>query len=183
MAPDIKNMQSLPKNQQILLLESMARTDSRDNLDMLVAYLDDADIQIRGEAFGALLLNENNITDILIEYLGDPRRNIRAFVALVLGNRREVASTAALVELASDPSPLVRSCALGALGHMRYAPACGLILQHLDDPDMSVKRSAFKAALDAGCDISDVQLRHISSLNDDELDIIAASVMHDRNDT
>lgn len=170
-ATGMKDIHGMPWDAQVSLIESMADTGSRDDIGALLELFDDPDIRLRGEAFGALVLNRNNITQMLVAALDSPCINIRAFTALVHGNRRETSSIAALERLTSDPSSLVRSCALGALGHMRAHGACAHIRARLDDLSMQVRRSALMAAVDAGCEVSEDVLSSLSGL-DDELDLI-----------
>src|SRR3990172_5213124 len=90
-----------------------------DNLKInkIIYKLDDSDIEVRGEAFSSLVLNENNISNLLIQNLNSESKNIRGYAALVLANRRNSDAISAITNLTKDQSGMVRACALGALGY------------------------------------------------------------------
>ncbi len=127
-------------------------TNSKDPkiLELIISVLDDSDIEIRGEAFSTLLLNENDISDVLIENLKNQSKNVRGYSALILANRSDRKAISKIVELTSDQSAMVRSCAVGALGYLRATQARLAIRKCLDDPNIEVRKSAIRSAIDIG---------------------------------
>jgi hypothetical protein len=65
------------------MLESSVDASEPKILEMIIQELDDPDIEIRGEAFSSLLLNENEISDIVLQNLKNQSKNIRGYCALV----------------------------------------------------------------------------------------------------
>lgn len=132
----------------------LAGTDEPDAVRLLISCLDDGDIRVRGEAFGALVLNENAISGQLVEGLASGSRHVRGFSALILANRNERDGIPDIIGLTGDPSASVRSCALGALGFLRAGGAAGAVRGCLSDPDIEVRKSALAACVDLGESIS-----------------------------
>ena len=85
-------------------------------LEKIIVKLDDNDIQVRGEAFSSLVLNENEISNFLIKNLNSASKNIRGFTSLILANRNEKSAIAEIIKLVKDERSSVRSCAIGSLG-------------------------------------------------------------------
>lgn len=145
-----KIIKSGTKEEKIRVLESVTDTNNPKILDIVISELDDKDIEVRGEAFSALLLNQNDISDILIINLKNQSKNIRGYSALVLANRDDKKAIPAIAELTSDESAMVRSCAVGALGYLKATQALRAIRKCLDDSNLEVKKSAIKSAIDIG---------------------------------
>jgi HEAT repeat protein len=145
-----KIVESGSKEEKIRALET--ETDAKDHkmLNLIISELDDIDIEVRGEAFSALLLNENDISDFLIDGLKNQSKNIRGYLALVLANRNDKRAIARIIELTSDESSMVRSCAVGALGYLKATQALAAIRRCLNDSNVEVKKSAIKSAIDIG---------------------------------
>ncbi len=165
----IEEIHKVPKAEKIKILESVSQTDVKLVIDKIVSLLDHPDIEIRGEAFSALVLNKNDISEILIQNLNSTQKNIRAYSALILGNRKDLNAIEPLIKLVSDKRSSVRSCALGALGYLKADGAKQVIRRCLADEDMEVKKSALKAMIDIGDDISTDELKELSNQNDAEL--------------
>jgi len=104
------------KDDKIKVLELSSQTNNPEIIRKIISKLDDPEIAVRGEAFSSLLLNENKISEFLIQGLSSTNKNIKAFSALVLANREDRDAIPALESLTKDPSSMVRSCALGGLG-------------------------------------------------------------------
>ena len=104
---------------KISILESLSQSSDQEIINEIITKLDDSEIEVRGEAFSSLYLNENNISKFLIDALSSENKNIKAFSALVLANRGDVNAMPTLELLAKDPSSMVVSCALGALEYLR----------------------------------------------------------------
>ncbi|MEM3144170.1 MAG: HEAT repeat domain-containing protein [Candidatus Nitrosotenuis sp.] len=150
---EIRNViESDSREDKIKILESLSQTSDSTLIQLVISKLDDDDIQVRGEAFAALMLNENDISDILIQSLKSPRKNIRGYSALILANRNEKRAIPAIVELASDESASVRSCAIGALGYLKAVDGTQAIAKCINDYNSEVRKSAIKSALDLGND-------------------------------
>jgi HEAT repeat protein len=160
-------MESDSKENKIKILESLSHTSDPTLIRLVVSKLDDDDIQVRGEAFAALMLNENDISDILIQSLKSPSKNIRGYSALILANRNEKRAIPAIVEMASDESASVRSCAIGSLGYLRAVEGISAIAKCINDHNNEVRKSAIKAALDLG---DDCLLKQVQPAKSDDQD-------------
>lgn len=143
-----KTMQSGSKEEKIKIIESASYMMDPKALEIIVSGLGDEDIEIRGEVFSALLLNENDISEALLEGLKSKDKNIRGYCALVLANRNERKAISRIIQLTEDQSAMVRSCAVGALGYLRAVEASFAIQKCLDDPNIEVIKSAIKSAID-----------------------------------
>lgn len=143
-----KTMQSGSKEEKIKIIESASDMTDSKALEIIISGLDDADIEIRGEVFSALLLNENDISGVLLEGLKSQDKNIRGYCALVLANRNERKAISKIIQLTEDQSAMVRSCAVGALGYLRAVEASFAIQKCLDDSNSEVIKSAIKSAID-----------------------------------
>ncbi len=163
-------------SEKIRALESLSDSKSKEVILKVISELDDLDIKVRGEAFSCLVLNENDISDILIENLDSESKNIRAFLALVLANRKDKNAIPEIIRLTKDPSSMVRSCALGALGHLRAQEARREIHDCLRDSNMEVKKSALQAAIDVGESILSDEVTEISKEKDQELEKLLVKV-------
>ncbi len=158
------------KEEKIRILESATDAKDPNLVGLIISELDDRDIEVRGEAFSTLLLNENDISDILIENLKNPSKNIRGYSALVLANRNDKKAISKIIELTNDESAMVRSCAIGALGHLKASQALPVIQRCLDDTNLEVKKSAIKSAIDIGDRSILDKLDNLSKENDPEID-------------
>lgn len=143
-----KTMQSGSKEEKIKIIESASYMMDPKALEIIVSGLGDENIEIRGEVFSALLLNENDISEALLEGLKSKDKNIRGYCALVLANRNERKAISRIIQLTEDQSAMVRSCAVGALGYLRAVEASFAIQKCLDDPNIEVIKSAIKSAID-----------------------------------
>jgi len=143
-------MHSDSKEEKIKILELTCKCNDSTILNMIISALDDRDIQVRGEVFSALVLNENDISDILMQNLNDQSKNVRGFSVLVLANRNDRKAIPKIIDLTSDESAMVRSCAVGALGYLKAVEAVHVIQKCMEDPNPEVKKSAIKAAIDIG---------------------------------
>ncbi len=158
------------KEEKIRLLESLANSNDSEMITKIISRLDDSDIEVRGEAFSSLVLNENNISNQLIQNLKSENKNIRGFSALVLANRRNSVAISEIIILTKDQSGMVRSCALGALGYLKAKEASKDIHECFSDSNLEVKKSALKAALDIGDMISSEEIKILSKENDSEIE-------------
>jgi len=163
-------------DEKIDVLESLSDAKEPLIISKIIEKLDDPDIRVRGEAFSALVLNENNISDLLIKNLESDSKNIRGFSALVLANRKDKEAVHPIIKLTEDESSLVRSCALGALGYLKATEAKMAIHKCLKDPNLEVKKSALQAAINLGETVQSNELEHITKDKDKELEKMLVKV-------
>ena len=165
----IKTLEDGSKEEKIKTIESLSNTNEPEIILKIIGNLDDADIQVRGEAFSSLVLNTNDISKSLIENLKSERKNIRGFSALVLANRRNSESVSDIIPLTKDPSSMVRACALGALGYLKAQKAKRAIHNCFSDSNLEVKKSALQAAINLGEKLSQIKLKEFQNQSDPEL--------------
>lgn len=157
------------KKEKIDLLEYSSDVNEPEIINKIISKLDDPDIEIRGEVFSTLVLNNNKISRFLINSLKSQSKNIRGFSALILANRNDFDSISSIIDLTKDSSSMVRSCALGALGYLKANKAKNAIQSCLNDSNLEVKKSALKAAIDIGYKISEKEIKIITKESDEEL--------------
>ena len=163
-------LETSSKEDKIKTLEELANSKDPKLVKLIISQLDDVEIEVRGEAFSSLVLNENNISEILIENLKSESKNIRGFSALVLANRQNRKGVLAIIPLTKDESSMVRGCALGALGYLKAQQARGAIQNCFTDTNLEVKKSALKAAIDIGEKLPPDAIKKFKEENDPELD-------------
>ena len=146
---------------KIKTLETLHNTNELKILEQIILRLSDDSIQVRGEAFNALLLNQNQISKILIDNLNSSDKNIRGFTSLVLANRNEKSAIPEIIKLAEDKHGMVRSCAIGALGHLKAKKITNIILKLLSDSNLDVQKSALQAAIQTDIIISTDKIKEI----------------------
>ena len=122
--------------EKIKILETLDSTDDPEILEKIISKLDDNDIQVRGEAFSSLVLNENKISNFLIKSLSSASKNIRGFTSLVLANRNETNAIPDIIKLTKDERSMVRECAIGALGYLKAQEAKETFLKSLSDSNL-----------------------------------------------
>ncbi len=164
-----KVLESGSNKEKIKILETLEDSDNPEILEKIISKLDDNDIQVRGEAFSSLVLNENEISDFLIKNLTSSNKNIRGFVSLVLAHRNETSTILEIMKLVNDESSMVRSCAIGALGHLKAYDSKEIILQSLLDSNIEVKKSALQSVIDLNFIIPEDKILEISKENDPEI--------------
>ncbi|MGQ0377425.1 MAG: HEAT repeat domain-containing protein [Nitrososphaerota archaeon] len=157
------------KEEKIDVLESLVDTNEPQIINKIISKLDDPDIEVRGEVFSALVLNNNKIAQFLVDNLNSESKNIRGFSALILANRKDVDAIPSLVSLTKDSSSMVRACAVGALGYLNAKNAQQAIHDCLFDSNIEVKKSALKAAIDIDYKISEKEFNEITKECDDEI--------------
>ena len=177
---NLKNIKEIldsgTSEEKIKILESLSFTDNIEIIQKIILKLDDNDIQVRGEAFSALILNENKISDLLINSLGSQNKNIRGYVSLVLSNRNDSNAIPEIIKLTYDQSSMVRACALGALGHLKANEAKEVIYNCLFDSNLEVRKSALQAIIDLGYSLPEDRIKEISKERDSELERLLVNV-------
>jgi len=156
--------------EKIKILETLDCTDNPEILEKIILKLDDDDIQIRGEAFSSLVLNENKISNFLIKGLNSASKNIRGFTSLVLANRNETIAIPEIIKLAKDERSMVRACAIGALGYLRAQEAKEIFLKSLLDSNLEVRKSALQAVIDLNITVSENKIKEMIKEKDSEIE-------------
>ncbi len=105
-----KVLDSGSKQEKIKILESLNDTRDPKIINKIITLLDDPEIEVRGEVFSVLVLNENNISEFLIKNLSSESKNIRCFYALVLANRKDSDAIPSIINLTNDSRILIFSC-------------------------------------------------------------------------
>ena len=164
-----KILESENAQEKIRILETLHDTNNLKILQQIILRLNDDDIQVRGEAFNTLLLNQNKISKILINNLNSSNKNIRGFTSLVLANRNEKIAIPEIIKLIKDEHEMVRSCAIGALGYLKADKITDIILKLLSDSNLEVQKSALQAAIQVNAKISKNKIEEISKNNDQQI--------------
>ncbi len=172
MGQEVKILESGTSEEKIKVLESLESVDNFETIKKIINCLDDSDIKVRGEAFSALVLNKNKISNLLIDSLKNSCKNIRGYGALVLANRNDIDSIPAILDLVNDERSMVRSCALGALGHLRAREAKDLVHNSIFDSNIEVRKSALQAMINLKEKISEKEILEILKEKDSELEQI-----------
>ena len=164
----LREMNSLDKNKKIITVSKLGHITDEKIITKMISLLDDNDITIRGEVFSVLCLNENDISEILINNLSKTSKNVRAFCSLILANRNDKNAIESIIKLTSDSNSIVRSCAFGALGHLRAKNASEEIRQGIFDSSVEVKKSAAHALILVNEKFSDVEITELEKQEDSE---------------
>ena len=179
----MKNLEKILKileignnKEKIKILESLEHSDNPQILEKIILKLDDDDIQVRGEAFSSLVLNENKISDILIQNLNSTNRNIRGFTALVLANRMDMKAIPEMIKLTNDNRSMVRACAIGALGHLKAKEAKRIFLDSLSDSNLEVRKSSLQAIINLDISVSYSKIKEIVREKDHEIEKLISKI-------
>ena len=172
----VEVLESGDSQEKIKILETLDSENNPEILEKVISKLDDDDIQVRGEAFSSLVLNENKISNFLINNLSSASKNIRGFASLVLANRNEKDAIPEIIKLAKDERSMVRSCAIGALGHLKAEQAKEIFLESLLDSNIEVRKSALQAIIDLNISISQEKIEEISKEKDPEIEKLLSHV-------
>ena len=162
----IKILELGKSEEKIKILETLHNTNELKILEQIILRLNDDSIQVRGEAFSALLLNQNQISKILIDNLNSSNKNIRGFTSLVLANRNEIRAIPEIIKLVEDKHGMVRSCAIGALGYLKAKKIADIILKLLSDSNLEVQKSALQAAIQTDVIVSADKIKGIEKRDD-----------------
>ena len=144
-------------------------TKNPEIIKKIISKLDDQNIQIRGEAFYSLFLNENDISDILIHGLNSESNSIKGFLSLILANRGDSNAIPYVEQLIQDNSSMVRSYALGALAHLNAQQSINLIRNCFDDEKIEVRKNAVQAFFKIEGKIFDNEIQKLRENADEEL--------------
>ena len=165
----LKILESGTEQKKIEILETVNNTNNLKILQQIILRLNDDSRQVRGEAFNALLLNQNKISKILIDNLSSPNKNIKGFTSLVLANRNEKDAISEIIKIVNDEHGIVRSCAIGALGYLKAEKITDVILNALSDPNLEVQKSALQAAIQTNIFVTEKKRKEISKNSDQQM--------------
>ena len=167
---DILKILELGDSQKkIEILETLHNTNDLEILQQIISRLSDDSIQVRGEAFNALLLNQNEISKILIENLSSTNQNIKGFTALVLANRNEKSAIEEIIKIVDDEHGMVRSCGIGALGYLKAKNIRNIVLELILDSNLEVQKSALNAAIQTKILIPKQKIKEISKIDEPQI--------------
>ena len=169
-------LESGSSKEKIKILETLKENDEPKILEKIIMKLDDDDIQVRGEAYSSLVLNENEISNFLIKNLNSTSKNIRGFTSLILANRNETSTIPEIIKLAKDEHSSVRSCVIGSLGFLKAYEAKEIFIQSLLDSNLEVKKSALKAIIDLDIKISNEMMVQISKESDHKIEKLVSKL-------
>lgn len=164
-----KILESENAQEKIRILETLHETNNLKILQQIISRLNDNSIQVRGEAFNSLLLNQNDISKILIDNLNSSNKNIKSFTALALANRNEKKAIPDIIKLVDNEHGMVRSCAIGALGYLKAERIENIILKAFSDSNLEVQKSALQAAIQTNIFVSKEKIREISKIDDEQI--------------
>ena len=108
----------------------------------IISLFDAEKIEVRGEVFSTLFLNENDILEELLKGLKHESKNVRGYTSLVIANRNENDAIKEIMKLTNDSSGLVRTCAYGALGHLEVKESSEELHKGIFDSNLEVVKSA-----------------------------------------
>jgi len=165
----LKILESGTEQKKIEILETVNNTNNLKILQQIILRLNDDSRQVRGEAFNALLLNQNKISKILIDNLSSPNKNIKGFTSLVLANRNEKNAIPEIIKIVNDEHGVVRSCAIGALGYLKAEKITDVILNALSDPNLEVQKSALQAAIQTNIFVTEEKRKELSKKSDQQM--------------
>ena len=163
----LKNKDSKKK-----FLDTLTQTDKPEIIQEIIKIFDDGNVEIRGEIFSTLFLNKNNISKELIMGLNHKSKNVRAYLILVLANRKERDAIKEIKKLTNDSSGLVRTCAYGALGHLEVKEGRKEMHEGIFDSNMEVVKSAAYALSRIGEKISEKEIEKLHSFDDQDFEKI-----------
>jgi HEAT repeat protein len=173
--------------EKIKILETLDNIDNPEILETIISTLDDENIEVRGEAYSSLVLNENKILNYLINGLTAASENIKSSILLVLANRNEISAIPSsillvlanrneisaipeIIKLVKDERSIVRSCALGALRHLKAQEAKNIFLEALSDSNLEVRKNALQAIIDFEIIVSEDEIGKKFKEKDSEIE-------------
>ena len=154
------------------VLPTLTQNNDQEITQEIIKLFDDEDIEIRGEVFSTLFLNENNILKDLVLGLKNDSKNVRAYTMLVLANRNEKNAIREIKKLTTDSSGLVRTCAYGALGHLEAKESVKELHNGIFDSNFEAVKSAAYALARIDEKISDDEIEELHKLDKSEYEKI-----------
>ena len=162
--------------EKIKILETLDNTNNPEILEIIISTLDDKSIEVRGEAYSALMLNQNKISDFLINGLSNESVNMKSSILLILANRNEISAIPEIIKLVKDKNSIVRSCVIGALKHLNAREAKNIFLESLSDSNIEVRKNALQAIIDLKITISENIIKKNFKEKDSEIEKILATI-------
>ena len=150
------------------VISTLTQIEDPEILQEIIRLFDDEKIEIRGEVFSTLFLNQHDISKQLIWGLAHKSKNVRANVTLVLANRNEKKVIQEILRLTKDSSGLVRTCAYGALGHLECKEGVKELHEGIFDSNIEAVKSAAYALARIGEKISDKEIEVLDKLDESE---------------
>jgi len=166
----LKSLKNEDSKQHIL--SKLTQINDPEIIQEMIALFNDDKIEIRGEVFSSLFLNENDIFESLILGLKHESKNVRAYVTLVLANRNERKAVKEIQRLTNDSSGLVRTCAYGALGHLEAKECAKELHEGILDSNIETVKSAAYALTRIGENISKKENDELRKFNDPDFEKI-----------
>ena len=159
-------------NSRIDILSTLTQTKDPEIIQEIIELFDDKNIETRGEVFSTLFLNQNDILNDLVIGLRHKSKNIRAYVILVLANRKEKNSIEEIRSMTNDSSSLVRTCSYGALGHLEVKESAKELHNGIFDSNIEAVKSAAYALSRIREKISQKEIDELKKTNDPDLEKI-----------
>jgi len=154
------------------ILPELTQTNVPEIIQEMIELFDAEKIEIRGEVFSTLFLNENDILEQLLKGLKHESKNVRGYVTLVLANRNEKNAVQEILELTNDSSGLVRTCAYGALGHLEVKESAKELHNGIFDSNLEAVKSAAYALTRIDEKISQEEINELKKLKKIDFDKI-----------
>ena len=154
------------------ILPELTQTNVPEIIQEIIELFDAEKIEIRGEVFSTLFLNENDILEQLLKGLKHESKNVRGYVTLVLANRNEKNAVQEILELTNDSSGLVRTCAYGALGHLEVKESAKELHNGIFDSNLEAVKSAAYALTRIDEKISQEEINELKKLKKIDFDKI-----------
>ena len=154
------------------ILPKLTQTNVPEIIQEMIELFDAEKIEIRGEVFSTLFLNENDILEQLLKGLKHESKNVRGYVTLVLANRNEKNAVQEILELTNDSSGLVRTCAYGALGHLNAKEGIKELHKGIFDSNVEAVKSAAYALSRIREKILQKEIEKLQSFDDQDFEKI-----------
>ena len=146
------------------ILPKLTQTNDPEIIWEIISLFDAERIEIRGEVFSTLFLNENDILEQLLKGLKHESKNVRGYTSLVIANRNEKDAIKEITELTNDSSGLVRTCAYGALGHLEVKDSAKELHKGIFDSNLEAVKSAAYALTRIDEKISEDEMDELKKL-------------------
>jgi len=150
------------------ILPKLTQTNDPEIIWEIIELFDAERIEVRGEVFSTLFLNENDILEQLLKGLKHESKNVRGYTALIIANRNEKSAVKEILKLTNDSSGLVRTCAYGALGHLEVKESSKELHEGVFDSNIEAVKSAAYALTRIGEDISQKEIDELKKLEETE---------------
>ena len=154
------------------ILPKLTQNNDPKIVQEIIELFDAEKIQVRGEVFSTLFLNENDILEQLLKGLKHESKNVRSYVTLVIANRNEKEAIQQIIELTNDSSGLVRTCAYGALGHLEVKESAKQLHRGIFDSNLEAVKSAAYALARINEKITQKEIDELKKLDESDYEKI-----------